>query len=51
MKKIKRKFNIRKWNENKRKSHNDLCKKVKFFAGHPLTWMLIAIFVVYVFEL
>ena len=51
MKKIRRKFNIVKWNENKRKFNRDFCKNAKFIAAHPLTWMLIIITIVYGFNL
>lgn len=51
MKKIRKKFNIRKWNENKRKFNKDFCKSAKFIALHPLIWILIIIIVVYGFDL
>ena len=51
MKKIRRKFNIVKWNENKRKFNKDFCKSAKFIAFHTLTWMLITIIIVYGFDL
>ena len=51
MKKIRRKFNIQKWSENKRKFNKDFCKNAKFIALHPLTWLLITIAIVYGFVL
>ena len=51
MKKRIKQFNIRKWTENKDSRRAKIAQNIRFFAGHPLPWLVFFMLVVYGFEL
>ena len=51
MKKRIRQFNMRKWTENKESRRAKIIRNVRFFAGHPLPWLILCIIIVMGFDL
>jgi len=50
MKKKRKTFDINKWRQNKQKAYAEKQKVFKLIAGHPLTWLVIMIAIVYIHD-